>query len=274
TVTKATQTELKRYHYAEAARVVYDFAWDHFCSLYVEMAKPRLQDPAARPLVQQILAHCLDSMLRLLHPITPFVTEAIWQELARFAPSRDLQSTQPPSKWIIQANWPAVNEAHIRPSVEKQFAHFVDLVGAIREIRSRQNLGPKDQVPFCVRCEPEMEQLLAPMSSFLSSMAGAHATQWSQNPTLPSINAHVAIDQMDVFVDLTQFIDVAAEISRNEKLLSNLMKQIQGKEGRLSNESFVSKAPPDIIAKERQALEELIAQRSVAEQAIEKLRQL
>jgi valyl-tRNA synthetase len=274
TVTKATQTELKRYHYAEAARVVYDFAWDHFCSLYVEMAKPRLQDPAARPLVQQILAHCLDSMLRLLHPITPFVTEAIWQELARFAPSRDLQSTQPPSKWIIQANWPTVNEAHIRPSVEKQFAHFVDLVGAIREIRSRQNLGPKDQVPFCVRCEPEMEQLLAPMSSFLSSMAGAHATQWSQNPTLPSINAHVAIDQMDVFVDLTQFIDVAAEISRNEKLLSNLMKQIQGKEGRLSNESFVSKAPADIIAKERQALEELIAQRSVAEQAIEKLRQL
>ena len=85
---------------------------------------------------------------------------------------------------------------------------------------------------------------------------------------MPSINAHVAIDQMDVFVDLTQFIDVAAEISRNEKLLSNLMKQIQGKEGRLSNESFVSKAPPDIIAKERQALEELIAQRSVAEQAI------
>ena len=86
--------------------------------------------------------------------------------------------------------------------------------------------------------------------------------------------SYPAIDQMDVFVDLTQFIDVAAEISRNEKLLSNLMKQIQGKEGRLSNESFVSKAPADIIAKERQALEELIAQRSVAEQAIEKLRQL
>lgn len=274
TVTKAMQTELKRYHYAEAARVVYDFAWDHFCSLYVEMAKPRLQDPLTRPLVQQILAHCLDSMLRLLHPITPFVTEAIWQELARFAPCRDLQSTQPPSKWIIQATWPSVNESHIRPSVEKQFAHFVDLVGAIREIRSRQNLGPKDQVPFCVRCEPVMEQLLAPMSGFLSSMAGAHATQWSQDPTLPSINAHVAIDQMDVFVDLTQFIDVAAEISRNEKLLNNLVKQIQGKEGRLSNESFVSRAPADIIAKERQALEELISQRNVAEQAIEKLRHL
>jgi valyl-tRNA synthetase len=84
----------------------------------------------------------------------------------------------------------------------------------------------------------------------------------------------VAIDQMDVYVDLTQFIDVDAEISRNEKLLSNLVKQIQGKEGRLSNESFVSRAPADIIAKERQALDELVAQRNATEQAIEKLRRL
>jgi len=119
-----------------------------------------------------------------------------------------------------------------------------------------------------------MEQLLAPMSPFLDSMAGATATQWSASPTTPSINAHIAIDQMDVYVDLTQFIDVAAEISRNEKLLSNLVKQIQGKEGRLSNESFVSRAPADIIEKERQALGELVSQRDVAEQAIEKLRKL
>jgi valyl-tRNA synthetase len=274
TVTKTMQSELQHYRYAEAARAIYDFAWDHFCSLYVEMAKPRLQDPAARPLVQQILAHCLDAMLRLLHPITPFVTEAIWQQLVRFAPKRDLHSIEVASPWIIRADWPAVHEEHIRPEVERQFAHFVDLVGAIREIRSRQNIAPKAAIQFCVRCEPEMEKLLAPMASFLQSMAGATATQWSSSPTLPSINAQVAIDQMDVYVDLTQFIDVDAEISRNEKLLSNLVKQIQGKEGRLSNESFVSRAPADIIAKERQALDELVAQRNATEQAIEKLRRL
>lgn len=274
TVTKTMQTELKHYRYAEAARAIYDFAWDHFCSLYVEMAKPRLQDPEARPLVQQILAHCLDAMLRLLHPITPFVTEAIWQQLVRFAIKRDLHSSVVANPWIIRADWPAVHEEHIRPEVERQFAHFVDLVGAIREIRSRQNIAPKIAIQFCVRCEPAMEKLLAPMASFLQSMAGATATQWSSSPTLPSINAHVAIDQMDVYVDLTQFIDVDAEISRNEKLLSNLVKQIQGKEGRLSNESFVSRAPADIIAKERQALDELVAQRNATEQAIEKLRSL
>ena len=274
TVTKTVQSEIKLFRYAEAARAAYDFAWDHFCSLYVEMAKPRLQDPAARPLVQQILAHCLDSMLRVLHPIMPFVTESIWQQLSRFAPTRDLFSSSAPSQWIILADWPTVHEEHIRPEVENQFAHFVDLVGAIREIRSRQNIAPRESLQFCVRCEPAMEQLLAPMARFIESMAGSTATQWSTSPTVPSINAHVGIDQMDVYVDLTQFIDVAAEISRNEKLLSNLIKQIQGKEGRLSNESFVSRAPADIIDKERQALGELVSQRDAAEQAIEKLRKL
>ena len=274
TVTKTVQSDIKLFRYAEAARAVYDFAWDHFCSLYVEMAKPRLQDPSARPLVQQILAHCLDSMLRLLHPIMPFVTESIWQQLARFAPTRDLHSEAEPSQWIILAPWPTVHEEHIRPGVEKQFSHFVDVVGAIREIRSRQNIGPKESLRFCVRCEPSMEQLLAPMAPFIQSMAGATATEWSVSPTTPSINAHIGIDQMDVYVDLTQFIDVAAEISRNEKLLSNLIKQIQGKEGRLSNESFVSRAPADIIEKERQALSDLVSQRDAAEQAIEKLKKL
>jgi len=117
-----------------------------------------------------------------------------------------------------------------------------------------------------------MEQLLAPMASFLHSMASAHAVQWSKSPTIPMVNAHIAIDQMDVYVDLSKLINVDAEIQRNEKLLANLLKQIQGKEGRLSNESFVSRAPADIIAKERQALDELETQRDQAEQSIQRLK--
>jgi valyl-tRNA synthetase len=274
TVTQAIQADIEHYRYAEAARSIYEFAWDHFCSLYVEMAKPRLQNPEQRPLVQQVLAHCLDAMLRLLHPITPFVTEAIWQQLAKFTTVRSLESKSAASPWIVQAPWPSVATHHIRPEVEKQFAHFVDLVGAIREIRSRQNIPPKEIVPFSVRCDVALQRLLVPMSTMLQSMAGAKAIEWSATPAVPSVHAHIAIDQMDVYVDLTQFIDVAAEISRNEKLLSNLVKQIQGKEGRLSNESFVSRAPAEIIAKERQALDELVAQRAATEQAIERLRKL
>jgi valyl-tRNA synthetase len=273
-VTQTVDRELDRFAYAEAARAIYDFAWDNFCSYYVEMAKPRLQDPEARPLVQRILAHCLDQMLRLLHPVIPFVTEAIWQQLGRFVPQRDLLDSAPATPWIILAPWPKSEPQWIRTDVEAQFAHFAALIGAIREIRSRQNIAPKQRIQFTVRCQGEMEQLLKPMAPFLESMAGAEATGWGPDITLPEVQAHVGIDQMDVYVDLSQFIDIAAEISRNEKLLANLIKQIQGKEGRLSNEAFVGKAPPDIIEKERQALSDLVAQRIATEQALERLKQM
>jgi len=125
-----------------------------------------------------------------------------------------------------------------------------------------------------VRCQSEIEQLLRPMAPFFESMAGAEAVAWGPNHSVPEIHAEIPLEGMDVIVDLSQFIDVAAEIARNEKLLANLVKQITGKESRLSNEAFVGKAPPDIIEKERQALSELIAQRSATEQALERLRQM
>ncbi|MFN7731882.1 MAG: valine--tRNA ligase [Pirellula sp.] len=273
-VTQTVDRELDRYAYAEAARAVYDFAWDNFCSYYVEMAKPRMQDPAARPLVQRILAHCLDQMLRLLHPIMPFVTEAIWQQLGRFVPQRDLLDPAPATQWIIQAPWPRSEPSWIRTDVEAQFGHFAAVMGALREIRSRQNIAPKQKLQFMVRCQSEIEQLLRPMAPFFESMAGAEAVAWGPNHSVPEIHAEIPLEGMDVIVDLSQFIDVAAEIARNEKLLANLVKQITGKESRLSNEAFVGKAPPDIIEKERQALSELIAQRSATEQALERLRQM
>ena len=273
-VTEQMETEIKHYHYAEGARAVYDFAWDHFCSLYVEMAKPRLQNPATKPQVQRVLAHVLDRMLRLLHPIMPYVTEAIWTQLNRITRQRDFVTCEVAGDWIVRAPWPAIDRKFIQPHVAKQFSHFVDLIGAVREIRSRQNIAPKDRVAFSVRCNDEMKQLLSPMAPFIESMANATATQWSSNPTMPAIPAQISVPEMDVFVDLTQFIDVSAEIARNEKLEANLLKQIQGKEGRLANEAFVSRAPADIIEKERQALSDLAAQLAEVKEAINKLRTL
>ena len=271
TTTQRVDRDLQRYAYADAARAAYDFAWDDFCSYYVEMAKPRLQDPLARPLVQKILAHCLDHMLRLLHPMMPFVTEAIWQELSKFTTVRDLHHPQKASQWLIQAPWPKAQTELVREDVEAQFKHFVALLGAIREIRSRQNIAPKQRVLFSVRCDERFENLLKPMSPFLESMAGAQGVAWGPTITGPEIHAHVPIEGMDVYVDLSQFLDIGAEIARNEKQLENIVKQITGKQSRLSNQAFVGKAPPEIIDKERQALAELLAQQEGVQQALAKL---
>lgn len=273
TVNQSATQAFAEFRYADGVRDLYEFAWDQFCSFYVEMAKPRLQDPATRPVVQQVLAHTLDHLLRLLHPVTPFVTEAIWQQLARFGLRRDMDSHEECSKWIMQASWPKPKTSHIQKTIEQQFAKFTGLLGAIREIRSRQNIAPKASVQFALQCEPELQSLLKPLLPYCESMASATCREIGATVTPPKLYAQVKVEQMEVFLDLEGFLDVEAEIQRNQKLLENLIKQIQGKESKLGNESFVARAPADVVQKERESLADLIAQRDATTKALQSLSQ-
>ena len=271
--TTTTVTEaIHEYRHSDAARLIYDFAWDEFCSYYVEMAKPRLQDAASRPATQQVLIHTLDQLLRLLHPLTPFITEAIWQELARFGDVRTLGGTIESQKWLIRSAWPEANPAYIDQGIEQQFARFVTALGALREIRSRQNLGPKEEITFTISCDAATQKLLEPMAPFFKALAGATCSGLGEKLTPPAMSAQVSVDGMEVSVDLGKFIDVPAEIARNEKIQANIVKQIAGKESKLANATFVDRAPADVVAKERESLEELRQQLANVTQALERLR--
>lgn len=106
TVTRQVTDLLAEYKYADAARTLYDFAWDEFCSFFVEMVKGRLGDDSSRAVAQRVLAHTLDTLLRLLHPIIPFLTEDVWQRLGESCPERGLPTPSPASASIIVAPWP------------------------------------------------------------------------------------------------------------------------------------------------------------------------
>ncbi len=272
TTTKTVTEAIHEYRHSDAARLIYDFAWDEFCSYYVEMAKPRLQDATSRPATQQVLIHTLDQLLRLLHPLTPFITEAIWQELARFGDVRTLGGTIESQKWLIRSAWPEANPAYIDQGIEQQFARFVTALGALREIRSRQNLGPKEEITFTISCDAATQKLLEPMAPFFKALAGATCSGLGEKLTPPAMSAQVSVDGMEVSVDLGKFIDVPAEIARNEKIQANIVKQIAGKESKLANATFVDRAPADVVAKERESLEELRQQLANVTQALERLR--
>ena len=115
TVTQETTAALAEYRYADAAKSLYGFAWDEFCSFYVEMVKARLSDPAARPTAQRVLAHTLDTLLRLLHPMIPFVTEEVWQLLAEAAPQRGIDTLPSPSGRGAGGEGVRGREHHDRP---------------------------------------------------------------------------------------------------------------------------------------------------------------
>lgn len=268
TVTKEATSALESYHFAEAARALYDFAWDEFCSFYVEMAKGRLQDERTRPTAQRVLAHTLDTLLRLLHPIMPFITEEVWQLLNKVAPVRGIIDPQPAIDSIMIAPWPIAHDSHQLPEIEARFSRFQAVLAALRDIRNRQNIPFKTPLEFSVRCDEETALLLEPMALYFESMANAQAGACGVLVDAPPINATISLNGMDVFVNLAGSIDVAAEIARNEKEEQKLIGLIKGKESKLSNESFVERAPPPVVATEREALAKLHEQLATVRAAL------
>ena len=325
TVTEAVDKALATYRYADAARDLYEFAWDEFCSFYVEMVKARLQDsgeqspsaddpssaddqppsaddqppsaddqppsaddqppsaddrsplaPAATPgssrqTVQRILAHTLDTLLRLLHPIIPFITEEVWQLLGQAAPNRGLTELRQAESSIMIASWPEADRTRQDPRIEAQFARFQEVLRSIREIRARQNVAPKKEIGFSVRCDVATAELLQPMEPYFLSMACARATGWGPDVQSPALAANAVSTGMEVFVDLADLIDVAAEIERKTSELEKLAGLIVAQKKKLSNESFVQRAPAAVVQKERDRLKELEEQHAATAAALESL---
>jgi valyl-tRNA synthetase len=257
TVTEQVTSALERFHFAEAARQLYDFTWDEFCSFYVEMVKTRLADAISRPAAQRILAHVLDTILRLLHPLIPFITEDIWQRLAEAAPIRGLTAPARATDSIMIAPWREADHGRQDPAIESQFAKFQAVLGGLNEVRSRQGIAPKTAIHFSVKTDEATRKLLEPMGPYFAKMAGATATAWGSDLKPPPRSATFTSAGCEVFVDLAEFFDPDAEKARGEKERENLIQQIAAKEKKLSNENFVSRAPPDVVQKERESLSAL-----------------
>jgi valyl-tRNA synthetase len=257
TVTAETTAALEAFRYADAARLLYDFAWNEFCSFYVEMVKSRLQDAQARATAQRVLAAALDTLLRLLHPIVPFITEEVWQLLNQAAPARGLQRLEEPAESVVVADWPQADSARRDERIEAQFAQFQLLLGGLREVRSRQNIPPKTPLKFSVRATHDVVERLQPMEPYFAAMAGAQASAWGPTMTSPATATSFVAGEAEVFVDLAEHIDVDAEIARKTKEIAKLDGAIAGKERQLSNANFVARAPAEVIEKERAALTQL-----------------
>ena len=271
TVTEAVSSAFDEYRFADAVRTLYDFAWDEFCSFYVEMVKTRLQNPAERPVAQRVLAHALDVLLRLLHPVTPFVTEEVWQRLAGIAPVRGLDDPQPAAESIMVAPWPTARVEHRDERIEALFARFQEVLRGVRDIRARQNVPPRTTVRFSIRATAELAEALRPMAPYFAAMAGAELAEIGPQTAAPPLCAGITLPAMEVFVNLAGVIDVEAECARKRKELADLEKFIAAKQNKLKNPSFVERAPAEVVQKERDSLAELVAQRDAAQRALEQL---
>jgi valyl-tRNA synthetase len=292
TVTQQVTAALERYRYADAARTLYDFAWNEFCSFYVEMTKARfahvgesLRDSQSsfgetrlrdKQTAQSVLAHALDVLLRLLHPMMPFLTEDVWQLLGKVAPVRGVAKPQAAAESVCVAPWPEADTSRQDVTIEEQFADFQAVLGAVREIRQQQNVPLKEELSFSVRCDAATAKLLQPMQPYFTQMAKATGSAWGPTAEPPAVAASRSLSgtagPLNVHVDMSRFIDVAAERRRLEKDRENISKQVGSIETKLANRNFVDKAPAEIVDQQRAKLAELSSQLASVEAALANLK--
>jgi valyl-tRNA synthetase len=271
TVTREVTEQLENYRFAEASRTLYEFAWNDFCDYYVEITKARFKEPAQREVAQRVLAHVLDSLLRLLHPIVPFLTEEVWQLLNAVAPIRGLATAATKEESICIAAWPTVDAARIDPTIEEQFADFQAVLGAVREIRMGQNIPPRTPIEFRVRCDAATAKLLEPMQAYFAQIAEATCTALGPDTAPPERAVSKSEGDIDVHVDVSAFFDVDAERARLTKEIAQRRGHAESLEKKLSNENFVSRAPAEVVQQQRDALAEVRRQIESASAALAKL---
>jgi len=243
------------YEFGETARALYDFFWNEFCDWYIELAKPRLSggDTAQRLAVQRILVFVLDQALRLLHPMMPFVTDAIWRNL----PSIETGAEKPASLMI--AAWP--DAAALARFSDEGAERSIDLVQqvviAIRAVRARYTVSPKIPLDVVVKAPQAERILLEGESGLIRSLAGVGVLTVQPAVEKPAHSAVAVAGSLEVYIPLEGLVDFAAEAERLGKEREKVSTELERLEKKLSNEGFLAKAAPEIVEKDRARATEL-----------------
>lgn len=242
---------IDNFEFGEVSRDLYQFFWSEFCDWYIELAKSRLNgSPQQRAEVQHVLVFVLDNALRLLHPMMPFLTEEIWRKLPRalFAEHSCNAAT------LIVAQWPQPAAfADLKdPDAERRIELLKAVVTALRSTRARYQISPRTSLDVTVKAADEQDaHLLEELREQISQLAAASSLEISTDATKPEHSAVTVAAGLEIFVHLEGLVDLAAEKARLTKEQQKIAAELAKFEKKLSNEGFLAKAAPEIIAKDR-----------------------
>lgn len=233
-----------KYELGEAARTLYEFIWNQFCDWYIELVKPRLygrESAASKYTAQKVLHEVLAGTMTLLHPFMPFITEEIWQHLPTSGET------------LMLAQWPQVKAEAVDKEAVAQMELMMEIIKVVRNIRAEMNVPPKKQAEVILLANNDTNlAILNNNKSYLEKMANADPIEVAVQLTeKPAQAATGIVKGIEIFVPLKGLIDIEVELNRLDKEISNLHKEIARVSKKLSNESFMAKAPADVVEKEK-----------------------
>lgn len=255
---------LDAYELGEAARILYDYIWSEFCDWYIELAKPRLYGKTSaqdRVTAQHVMCTVLKNILELLHPFMPFITEEIWQHL----PARGVT--------VMQAPWPVPRRELVDVKAESGMGVLMEVTRAIRHIRSEMNVPPGRKAEVFISVPDEMiREIIEKEIDYIRELANAEVKVFPSLPEVPDHSAHALARGAEIFVPLKGLIDVEKETMRLEKELAAIDKDLARVRGKLANTGFLSKAPADVVEKEKAKESELSGKQSAIRERLALIR--
>ena len=229
------------YDIARAAQALYHFVWDEYCDWYLEFAKLR-DDPAAR----QVLVHVLDVTLRLLHPVTPFVTEEVWRTLRA---AGDGQT-------IMRAAWPAPDPQRRDDEAEAHMAAVVEVVTGLRRFRADHGLPPSARIDVVAVADAARRPVLEAGLDGVRRLAGVSSWSFAQAAPEEGPAGKVVVTGAHLHIPLSGVLDLDEERERLERELAKARAEVARAQGKLANPGFVAKAPEHVVTAEREKVTE------------------
>jgi valyl-tRNA synthetase len=264
TAIKEVNTALEEYRFNDAASSLYHFIWHEYCDWYVEMSKGALksENHSVRKATQTVLVAVLESTLRLLHPIMPFITEEIWQKLPAGVKGK--------ANSIIVSAFPKADEELISIESERYMKPSMDINLSFRNIRGEMNIPPSARPEAVIRPETEeARRIIEDTKPYITSLSGLSNVHIAMDAIFPpgSAMSSTVWAVSGLFLP-EKALDVNAERDRLQKEIGKLSKDIEVFSKKLSNKNFVEKAPKEVVVKDTAKLEEFRAKRAKLEQSL------
>ncbi len=262
TITAVTEA-IEAYRFDLAAQALYDFSWNEYCAWYLELSKPVLHDPATsaaqKRATRRTLVQVLEQLLRLLHPLMPFISEEIWQRIAPLA------GVEGPT--IMRQPYPQPQQRLLDAAAEAEMDWVKAFIVGVRQIRSGMDIKPGKPLPVLLaNASAEDLTLLERHGGVITRLARVESLRVLGADEPPPEAATALVGEMTLLIPMAGLIDKDAERARLQREIDKLTKQCQASENKLANPNFIQRAPAAVVAKEKTKLEEL-------QQALEKLRE-
>lgn len=256
---------MEQFEFSEVGRHLYQFIWDEFCDWYIEFSKVALygDDEEARRTTGRVLLYVLDQLLRLLHPMMPFITEEIWQHLPVHGKS------------IALAEWPTTNPTYHFPDAVAEVRLLMDAIRAVRNVRAEMNVPPSRKVTVHIQTDDNgIRQKLENHRPTLLRFFNAEVLHLEARGEIPEEAVTAVIDGAVLYLPLAGLVDVQQELARLRKELQKLDKEVERVQKKLANRQFVERAPAAVVEEEREKERAYVSQREQVRERLAVLERL